>query len=46
LQTEMKEVAQIITDFKGSEKNTASFRKGVRDFWVEHFDAENNYELL
>ncbi len=43
LETEMHEIAKIITEFKGSEKNTQEFRKGVRQFWEEHFDAEKNY---
>ncbi len=43
LETEMKEVAQIITEFKNSPQNTIEFRKGVRKFWEEHFDAEKNY---
>jgi glycosyltransferase involved in cell wall biosynthesis len=44
LQTDMKEVAQIITGFKESEKNTATYRNGVRAFWEAHFDAEKNYK--
>jgi len=43
LETEMKEVAQFITELKNSSKNTIEFRKGVRKFWEEHFDAERNY---
>ena len=46
LQTEMKEIAQIVTDFKNSEKNSTTFRKGVRGFWEKHFDAEKNYKTI
>jgi glycosyltransferase involved in cell wall biosynthesis len=46
LETEMNEVANIITEFKDSFKNTAEFRKGVRTYWEEHFDAEKNYKSL
>jgi glycosyltransferase involved in cell wall biosynthesis len=46
LETEMKEVAQFITEFKNSPKNTIEYRKGVRKFWEEHFDAEKNYRAF
>jgi glycosyltransferase involved in cell wall biosynthesis len=46
LETEMKEVAQIIKAFKNSPKNTLEFRKGVRKFWEENFDAEKNYGVF
>jgi glycosyltransferase involved in cell wall biosynthesis len=44
LETEMIEVARIITVFKDSFKNTAEFRKGVRTYWEKHFNAEKNYK--
>lgn len=40
----MEQVAQIIKDFRNSEKNTDKFRVGVRKFWEENFDADKNYE--
>jgi glycosyltransferase involved in cell wall biosynthesis len=46
LKTEMKEVANIITEFKNSSKNTNEFRQGVRQFWEKHFNAEKNYKDL
>jgi glycosyltransferase involved in cell wall biosynthesis len=46
LETEIKEVARIITEFKESPKNSAEFRKGVRVFWEKHFNAEKNYKDL
>lgn len=46
LETSMKEVAEIITEFKDSSKNTIEFREGVRRFWEEHFDADKNYGKL
>jgi glycosyltransferase involved in cell wall biosynthesis len=46
LETEMNEVANIITEFKESFKNTAEFRKGVRTYWEKHFNAEKNYKSL
>lgn len=39
-----KEVADKILAFSGSRMNTPEFRKGVRKFWEEHFNAEKNYE--
>lgn len=46
LETSMEEVAEIITEFKNSSKNTIEFRKGVREFWEEYFDADKNYGKL
>jgi len=43
LETEMNEVARIITEFKDSPKNTPEYRKGVRTYWEKHFNAEKNY---
>ena len=42
LQTDMKDVARIISTFKDSNKNSTQFRNGVRTFWAEHFDVEMN----
>jgi glycosyltransferase involved in cell wall biosynthesis len=36
-------VAEKIDQFLSSEKNTETFREGVRSFWAENFTAENNY---
>jgi glycosyltransferase involved in cell wall biosynthesis len=38
-----KEVAELITSFMGSNKNSIEFRKGVREFWKNNFEAEKNY---
>jgi hypothetical protein len=46
LETEMKEVARIITEFKDSPKNTGEYRKEVRTYWEKHFNAEKNYKDL
>lgn len=46
LETEMQVIAKIITEFKDSQKNTQEYRKGVRQFWEVHFDAEKNYNLF
>jgi glycosyltransferase involved in cell wall biosynthesis len=46
LETEMNEVARIISEFKNSPQNSYEFRKGVRHFWMENFDAEKNYKKL
>jgi glycosyltransferase involved in cell wall biosynthesis len=43
LETEMNEVARIISEFKNSPQNSSEFRKGVRIFWENHFNAERNY---
>ena len=43
LETDIPKIAQIITEFKTTSKNTFEYRKGVRKFWEEHFDAEKNY---
>ncbi len=34
--------AEMITEFKLSDKNTSAFRKGVRLFWEKHFDVEKS----
>ena len=39
-------VAEIIEDFKISNKNSKKFREGVRQFWKGSFDAEKNYQLF
>lgn len=44
LETEMQQVAQIITEFKDSHKNSPEYRAGVRKFWEKNFDAEKNYQ--
>ncbi len=36
-------VSEIINTFPESKYNTLEFRKGVREFWKENFDAEKNY---
>lgn len=41
LETEMKEIAKIIIDFKTSHKNTAEYRSNVRLFWESKFNANN-----
>jgi len=40
---DIKKVAEIINTFPESKYNTLEFRKGVREFWKENFDAEKNY---
>ena len=40
---EARDVANKITEFKNSGKNTATFRAGVRRFWETNFCAETNY---
>lgn len=37
-------VLNILKDFKNSERNSAEFRNGVRDFWKANFDIINNYQ--
>lgn len=44
LETEAKQIAETITAFKNSEKNTVEYRKDVRKFWEENFDVEKNYK--
>lgn len=46
LETQMKDISNIIIGFKDSSKNTSEFRQGVRQFWEEYFDAEENYKNL
>jgi glycosyltransferase involved in cell wall biosynthesis len=41
-----REVAQMILDFKNSERNSEGYREGVRKFWMEHFNAGKNYQLF
>jgi glycosyltransferase involved in cell wall biosynthesis len=38
-----EEVALQIENFYHSEMNSVEFRKGVKDFWKQNFEAENNY---
>lgn len=40
---DVKKVAETIVAFSSSEMNTLSFRKKVRGFWEENFNAEKNY---
>ena len=37
------ELAEVIRNFKDSEKNTMAFRAGVRKFWQQSFNAETVY---
>lgn len=46
LQTEMSEIAKIISEFKESYQNKSEFREGVRAYMEKHFNAENNYKQL
>ncbi|WP_317898632.1 glycosyltransferase [Aurantibacillus circumpalustris] len=39
-------VAKQIEDFIGSDKNTEQFRIGVRIFWENNFNAEDNYKVF
>ena len=39
-------VADIIDTFVNSKYNTIEFRKGVRKFWKENFDAGKNYTMF
>ncbi len=41
LETEMREIAKIIIDFKTSHKNTVEYRSNVRLFWESKFNANN-----
>ena len=46
LETEIQAIAKMITEFRDSPINSTQFRKGVRKFWEQHFDAEKNYEKI
>ncbi len=39
-------IAQLISDFKKSVKNKIEFRRGVREFWINNFEAQRNYSLF
>ena len=41
---DVKEVASLIGEFKNSSENSASFRNGVRNFWLNNFEANAVYE--
>lgn len=41
---DVKDVAKQIVAFSESKMNTSEFRKGVRKFWEDNFNAEKNYE--
>lgn len=38
-----KDLSSEISGFRKSEKNTPEFRKKVKEFWKENFDAQKNY---
>jgi colanic acid/amylovoran biosynthesis glycosyltransferase len=40
----MEDAAQLILQFKVSNKNASAYREGVRQFWKQHFSAEKNYK--
>ena len=39
-----KQTASILECFLESNARNTSFRKGVKEFWVENFDADKNYK--
>jgi glycosyltransferase involved in cell wall biosynthesis len=39
-----KQAARILEYFLESNARNSSFRKGVKDFWKENFDADKNYK--
>jgi glycosyltransferase involved in cell wall biosynthesis len=39
-----EEVARVLENFLLSDKNSETFRYGVRKFWEAHFNIENNYK--
>ncbi len=41
---ESKQVASTLEEFLKTKARNTSFRKGVKDFWSEHFDAYKNYK--
>lgn len=41
---ESKQVASTLEEFLKTKARNTSFRKGVKDFWSEHFDADKNYK--
>jgi glycosyltransferase involved in cell wall biosynthesis len=40
---QMEDLVSVIKNFKGADKNTISFRSGVREFWKHSFNALTNY---
>ncbi|MBL0329943.1 MAG: glycosyltransferase [Bacteroidetes bacterium] len=43
---DIKAVAAIVDGFYSGNKNTPEYRKGVRQFWLDHFSAEVNYNAF
>jgi glycosyltransferase involved in cell wall biosynthesis len=41
---EPKQVASTLEEFLETKARNTSFRKGVKDFWTENFDADKNYK--
>jgi glycosyltransferase involved in cell wall biosynthesis len=41
---DIKKISEIINTFPESNYNSLEFRKGVREFWKENFEAEKNYQ--
>jgi glycosyltransferase involved in cell wall biosynthesis len=46
LDTPVDQIGNAILDFKNGDKNTAAFRKKVKQHWAENFDASRNYKDL
>lgn len=43
---DVREVADKIIEFRNSHMNSPAFRKGVKEFWKQNFDAEKNYSYF
>lgn len=46
LNTTCREVANLLLEFKNSNKNTSQFRIGVKEFWLKYFNEDRNYSEL
>ena len=44
LKTSTEEVANVLKAFEKSDKNSISFRIGVREFWLKNFNEDTNYK--
>lgn len=40
---DVEKIAALVTEFSSSEMNSIEFRTGVRNFWIENFEAGKNY---
>jgi len=46
LETSVEDLAKKVTEFKSSQMNSEAFRKQVREYFLEKFEATKNYRFF